>query len=148
MNKIFFCKLKGPYGCFSNFSSHPIYLDESVWPTSEHYFQAQKFENYKDRSEVMMAKSPMEAAIKGRDRTRPLRLDWEQIKDDVMKKCVKAKVMQHEDVRKLLLSIPDTEIIEHTARDSYWGDGGNGTGKNILGKILMEIRDDLLKIQG
>lgn len=38
-----------------------------------------------------------------------------------------------------LLDTKDLKIVEHTKRDSYWGDG-DGTGLNKLGKILEETR--------
>ncbi len=62
------------------------------------------------------------------------------MKDIVMKKAVLQKFMTHTELRELLLSTGDEEIIEATHDDYYWGCGKNGTGKNILGKILMEVR--------
>jgi N-glycosidase YbiA len=138
-----FCAVNDPYGCFSNFSAHPVFLDGTTWPTTEHYFQAQKFKDAKRRLEIQTAPSPMAAATLGRSHSTPLRPDWESVKDDVMRKVVKAKVMQHSDVRETLLSTGSDVLVEHTPRDSYWGDGGDGTGRNILGKIYMEIREEL-----
>ncbi len=43
-------------GCFSNLSSHPVKLKGKIWPTSEHYFQAQKFAGTPDEEEVRLAK--------------------------------------------------------------------------------------------
>lgn len=145
MKEIRFYRVNDPYGCFSNFSSHGIFLDGTTWPTTEHYFQAQKFLDGKHRLAIQLAKSPMEAAAMGRDRTSPLRADWERIKDDVMRNAVRAKVMQHAAVRAALLSTGDAVLIEHTRNDSYWADGGNGSGRNMLGIILMEVRAELLK---
>lgn len=79
----------------------------------------------------------------GRDRSRPLRSDWEKVKDDVMREAVRAKFTQNEHLKKTLLSTGDAALVEHTVNDSYWGDGGNGKGKNMLGKILMEIREEI-----
>lgn len=45
-------------------------------------------------------------------------------------------------LNKLLLSTGNKVLIEHTNRDSYWGDGGDGSGKNMLGKLLMSIRQE------
>ena len=103
-NTIRFYRVDDDYGIFSNFSNHPIEVDGIIWKTSEHYFQAQKFHDEKTRLKVINAASPGEAAKIGRDRNNILRNEWEQIKDDVMRKAVLAKVMQHEDVRKLLIS--------------------------------------------
>ena len=54
-----------------------------------------------------------------------------------------AKFSQHPDLKQLLLSTGDAIIIEHTKNDNYWGDGGDGTGRNQLGKTLMRVRDTL-----
>jgi hypothetical protein len=45
-----------------------------------------------------------------------------------------------------LLATNDAHLVEHTSNDSYWAEGGDGSGKNMLGLILMEARE-LLKIQ-
>jgi ribA/ribD-fused uncharacterized protein len=74
----------------------------------------------------------MLAARLGRDRARRLRRDWESVKVEVMRKAVMAKFEQHEDLCALLLSTRDAKIVEHTENDAYWGDGGDGSGKNML----------------
>ena len=81
---------KGEYGGFSNFSAHPFYLDGERWRTTEHYFQAAKFAGTPHADEVRQCKSPKEAADMGRDRARPLRRDWESVKDDVMRRAIEA----------------------------------------------------------
>jgi hypothetical protein len=53
--------------------------------------------------------------------------------------------MRHADVREALLATCDAEIVEHTSNDRYWGNGGDGSGRNMLGKILMEVRAELTK---
>jgi ribA/ribD-fused uncharacterized protein len=79
----------------------------------------------------------------GRERTRPLRFDWEQVKDDIMQKAVLRKFETHADIREILLSTKDAEIVENSPIDYYWGCGANGSGKNRLGIILMEVREIL-----
>ena len=138
-----FYSIRGPHGVFSNFSRHPVEIGGKVWPTSEHYFQAQKFVGTGHEEAVRLAATPSAAARMGRDRERPLRGDWEAVKDDVMRAALRAKLAQHADVRDLLLSTGDAEIVEHTTNDRYWGDGGDGTGRNVLGRLLMELRAEL-----
>lgn len=138
-----FYSVSDDHGCFSNFSPHPLHLDGKRWPTSEHYFQAQKFVGNEHQEDIRSAKSPMIAARMGRDRKRPLRKDWEAVKDDVMRVAVRAKFAQHEDIREILLQTGNAKLVEHTTNDSYWGDGGDGSGKNMLGRILMEVREEL-----
>lgn len=138
-----FYKTRDRYGCFSNFSRHSVKLKDKIWPTSEHYFQAQKFAGTEHEEEIRLAPSPSDAAAWGRQRTRPLRSDWEKVKDDIMREVVRAKFQQHEDLKEILLSTQDSILVEHTVNDSYWGDGGDGSGKNMLGKILMEVRKEM-----
>ena len=68
-----FYKVNDEYGCFSNFSKHGFVIGGKYWPTSEHYFQAQKFAGSTYEEEVRQAKSPMDAAKMGRDRNKPIR---------------------------------------------------------------------------
>lgn len=141
----FYSAREKPYGAFSNFSRHPIFLDGERWLTTEHYFQAQKFAGHPEHVKaVQEADRPGEAARRGRDRRRPLRDDWEEVKDDVMRQAVLAKFTQHPDLRELLLSTGNAELVEDAAHDDYWGCGKDGSGKNMLGIILMEVRDHLM----
>ena len=59
-----------------------------------------------------------------------------------MKECLIAKFTQYPELRELLLGTGDRKLVEHTANDRYWADGGDGTGKNMLGILLMEIRNE------
>ena len=131
------------YGELANFAPYPITLKKKRWPTSEHYFQAQKFRDKKDQEAIRKANSPELAARMGRDRKRSLRRDWESAKANVMREAALAKFTQHDDLRELLLATGDAKIIEHTENDDYWGDGGDGHGKNMLGRILMAVRQEL-----
>lgn len=137
---IYFYSSREDYGCFSNFSSHGFELDNLYWHTSEHYFQAQKFIGTPHLEAIRLVKTPKDAAKMGRERKRPLRVDWEIVKDDVMRKAVLAKFKTHTNIREILFSTGDEEIVENAPGDYYWGCGADGSGKNMLGKILMEVR--------
>ncbi len=138
-----FYSTTGEYGCFSNFSRHSILLKRKRWPTSEHYFQARKFAGEPDEEEIRKAAKPSLAASMGRDRKRPLRRDWEGAKDQIMLDALCAKFTQHEELKAILLGTGDAKLVEHTESDSYWGDGGDGSGKNRLGQLLMQLRAEL-----
>lgn len=140
---IYFYSTRGEYGCFSNFSPHGFELDGVYWPTSEHYFQAQKFAGTPHADRIRQVKTPKDAAKMGRDRQLPLRSDWEQVKDDIMRQAVLQKFETHTNIRETLLSTGDEEIVENAPGDYYWGCGADGSGKNMLGMILMEIREVL-----
>ena len=139
----FYSTREQPYGCFSNFSAHSFELDGQRWPTSEHYFQANKFANGPDREAIRNADGPMLAARMGRSRKRPMLADWEEVKDDVMRRAVLKKFQSHPDIRDVLLSTDDEDIVEASPTDSYWGCGADGNGLNRLGQILMEVRERL-----
>jgi len=141
--KILFYRVREAYGEFSNFAPYPIQLKGKFWPTSEHYFQAQKFAGTAHEDAICSAKSPMIAARMGRSRKHPLRSDWETVKDQIMREALRAKFTQHPDLKTMLLGTADAVIVEHTTNDRYWGDGGDGTGKNRLGLLLMELRAEL-----
>jgi N-glycosidase YbiA len=126
-------------------TSHLIPSTSVGWPTSEHYFQAQKFEDESARDTIADTASPSEAAKLGRSTRWSLRADWEQAKDDVMRTEVRSKVAQHRVVYETLLATGDATLVECTTNDHYWADGGDGSGRNMLGKILMEVRADLVR---
>lgn len=132
-----------PYGCFSNFSRHGIEMDGLWWPTTEHYFQAQKFAGTEHVEDIRLAQSPKIAAGMGRSRKRPLRPDWESVKVDIMRQAVLKKFETHAEIRAILLATGSEEIVENAPHDYFWGCGKNGSGKNMLGKILMEVRETL-----
>ena len=129
---------------FSNFYVAQIYIDGSLWRTSEHYYQAMKFDGHPEHvKDVQNATTPFDAAKFGRDRKRPLREDWEEVKDDVMYKAITAKFTQHPNLKEVLLGTGDAILVEHTENDHYWGDGLDGSGKNMLGKLLVKLREEL-----
>jgi hypothetical protein len=143
MERILFYHLNEPYGEFSNFSPHRIWLKGRGWRTTEHFFQAQKFAGTEHEEAVRLAKTPTVAARLGRSRSRPLRPDWDEVKEAVMREALRAKFTQHPELRALLLATGEAKIVEHTERDRYWGDGGDGSGKNRMGRLLMELRGQL-----
>ncbi len=120
-------------------------MDGDWWPTVEHYFQAQKFAGTSHVAQIQRALTPKKAAELGRNRAWPLRSDWEVVKDGVMFKAVLRKFEIHRELRTLLLSTGEEEIVEGAPGDYYWGSGANGSGQNKLGKILMEVRSMLVQ---
>jgi ribA/ribD-fused uncharacterized protein len=140
---ILFYSTRGKYGAFSNFSRHGVELDGLWWKTTEHYFQAQKFLNEENKEIIRNAPDPKTAANLGRSRKVKLRDDWEHIKDDVMRKAVLEKFKIHRELQQLLLSTGNEVIIENAPGDYYCGCGKDGSGKNRLGKNLMEVRSEL-----
>jgi len=139
---IHFYKTKEEYGCFSNFARFDVLVGGKRWPTSEHYFQAMKHEGTPTEEVIRKAETPREAASLGRN-CEMERRDWDMVRLVYMYRVVRAKFEQHPELATKLLSTGEQQIAEHTSVDLFWADGGDGSGQNWLGKILMMVREDL-----
>ncbi len=140
LEPIYFYTPDEAYGAFSNFSRHGVEMDGLWWPTVEHYFQAQKFDDATARERIRKVSTPKQAAALGRDRSMPLRADWEMVKVDIMAAAVLKKFTTHAEPRALLLSTNERSLVEAAPGDYFWGAGQDGTGENHLGRILMDVR--------
>ena len=128
----------------SNFHWSPFLLEGKTWTTVEHYFQAQKFPADPVLQEkVRAAKTALGAKRLGRTKTAAFRTDWDSIKDEVMYTGIKAKFQQNPTLATLLAETGSAWLIEKAPRDSYWGSGPNGCGKNKTGHIIMRVRGEL-----
>lgn len=142
-----FYKIGDEFGIFSNFAHTPVEIDGHTWFTTEHYYQCWKFRGVDEPASlravkrILTKKSPVEAAKLGRDESIPRRPDWETNRDDAMRVAVACKAKQHEEMRENLLKTGDALIVEKAITDSYWGYGPDGNGKNMLGHVLMEVRE-------
>src|SRR5579885_3092523 len=137
-----FYKTKDPYGFLNNFYVARFFIYNRWWDTVEHAYQAQKCSEPAEYDQIHQAKGPRTARDLGQKVK--MREHWDDIhKDRVMEECVRAKFLQHKELRKKLMATGDEEIIEDSPVDWYWGCGKDGTGKNTLGKILMKIRGEL-----
>jgi len=137
-------KFWGPdekYGLFSNFANTPLVIDGDHYPTAEHYFQAMKTVNSADWKRIVEAYSPKDAKHLGRKVQ--MREDWETVKCTVMMTVLQEKAQQCPAFRELLLSTGDEELIEDSPFDYYWGCGRDGSGRNMLGELLMDVRTEL-----
>lgn len=130
----------GEFAFLSNFYLSPIF-DGNIWfPTVEHYFQAAKTTNMEEYKAIAAADTPGQAKRLGRKVT--LRPDWEEVKDQVMLDALRKK-FSDDKLRLMLLATGEEYLIEgNTWGDKYWGVCG-GIGLNHLGKLLMQVRDEL-----
>jgi N-glycosidase YbiA len=143
---IYFYKVDAPYGCFSNFSPHSIELDGESWATVEHYYQAHKFEGTKFEylmAEIQAAPTPELAAKIGRDPAHQPHADWDLHKCEIMYRAIWQKFSSHPDIQQVLLDTLNTEIVEDSHVDYFWGCGIDRSGQNQLGRILMQVRSEL-----
>jgi ribA/ribD-fused uncharacterized protein len=128
---------------FSDFAPFPIEIDGTIWPSVEHYYQAQKFADPALQEKIRAAQKPVIAKSLAAKYRRGIRADWSKAKDEVMERAVRAKFAQHADLRALLLATGEEPLAQAAPNDYYWGVGEDGTGQNKLGLLLMGIRGEL-----
>lgn len=135
-------KFDGDNKFLSNFYMFPMRFDGVAYESSEHAYQAQKTFNMEEVEKIKNAKTP--GAAKRLARTAKLRDDWEDVKVDIMRDILWAK-FSIPYLSKLLLDTGNSFLIEgNTWGDTFWG-MCDGKGRNILGKLLMEIREEMRK---
>lgn len=138
-----------PFYEFTNF--WPVQIrgwDGKDYPTSEHLFQAAKFQQVRDDVAEMIrtSQNPRQAFDLAHQYVQFERANWLGMRDDAMRMCLKYK-FENPYLREVLLCTQGLPIIEHTVNDKYWADAGDGTGRNMLGTLLVELRDTLLQQQ-
>jgi len=146
---------RGKYLWASNFSSYGFWYDNVWYPTNEHWFQAMKTLNQKERVQISHADTPGIARKMGSPNGYKgfkikLRADWKLIYFDVMLYGLRKKFSRHLEIaKKLIATYPKYLVEENWWHDNIWGncrckDCKNITGKNLLGKALMYIRLELI----
>lgn len=134
-------EFQGDYRFLSNFWPAHVEFDGITYPTAEHAYQAAKTLDPAERRRIAALPTPAEAKREGR--ALPLRPDWEQVKLDVMERCVRYKFSHDADLRARLLATGDAQLEEGNAwGDRFWG-VYEGQGENWLGRILMTVRQEL-----
>ena len=140
-------KFRGEYAFLSNFSAAPVTFDNRIWPTVEHAFQAAKVD--KDTADkIYFSTNPSVAKRLGRTGT--MRADWDTVREDIMLACLRSKFLDNPVMKQKLLATGDEELVEGNFwHDNYWGvcecpkcQEKNITGGNMLGKLLMQVRDE------
>lgn len=138
-----FYKTKDPHGHMSNFYRSKFYWNGIWWKTSEHAYQAAKTCDYDEIVLVRDAKTPRIARDIGQ--TVELKPHFDHDKYEIMKEIVREKYLQNRDLLDKLIETGDEFLIEDSPVDYYWGCGADGTGKNRLGLVLMEVREEFSK---
>ena len=156
---VFFWNTDEPNGCFSNWYPSPFLLDGKRYSNVEQYVMAGKAELFGDElmyRTILSTASPADCKrlgrrVKGFDST-----EWDGAKYSVMKKGNLEKYRQNPDLLKKLLDTEDAILAEASPKDRIWGIGMEADeaattdpkewpGKNLLGKVLMEVREQLRK---
>lgn len=131
------------YYMFSNFSSFAIMWKGHFCLTSEHAYQTEKFEDESVKDIIRKTMSAHDSQKVSHEHKDKYRNNWYEIKTGIMKEVLYEKVRQHPYVKKKLLESGDKMLIEDSWRDNFWGWGPNKDGANHLGKIWMEIREEI-----
>lgn len=138
-----------PHGAFSNLYRREVLVDGQTYPTAEHAYQAAKARRPEVRDWILAAPSPALLAMAAHGLYQwDIVPDWSRIKFDRMRLVLRAKFTQYHDLRELLLSTGNTRLVEAGTVDNVvnrlWGEV-NGKGKNMLGVLLMELREQLAR---
>lgn len=139
----------GDYGFLTNFYKKGFMAEGVKWRTSEHYYQWRKLKFLQSIGEpvsdeylqaVIDAKTAKATKILGHKRCNNVD-KWDAIKVDEMKLVISEK-FKDDRLRQKLLDTGDANLVERSYYDAFWGDG-NGRGLNMLGRCLMELRQQL-----
>lgn len=141
-----------PYGAFSNLYKREVLFEGIVYPTSEHAYQAGKALKVEVKEWILAAPTPALAAMAAHGLyTWDVVPNWASIKFDRMRGVLRAKFEQHADLAALLVSTGSARLVESANVDNAvnrtWGEV-NGKGKNMLGVMLMELREQLSQGHG
>jgi ribA/ribD-fused uncharacterized protein len=144
IKKILFFKEDAEYGFLSNFAPGFDFKDKGyTWYTSEHYYQAMKSPLKEDWNLVLESIDPRHAKEKGNKIL--MYSDWTTKRNEIMKNAIRLKFSKNSEAARLLLETRPHYLIEYAPwGDTYWGVDRNYNGKNMLGKLLMERRNELL----
>ena len=150
---VVFAKTKEKFGGLSNMASgYPLHVNEVKVLTTEALYQACRFPHEPlIQKNIIEQVSPMAAKEISKQFHYESRQDWLKIRHQVMRWCLRVKLVQNYDsFGQLLLSTKDLPIVELSYKDDFWGakpsvnNPNELIGQNILGRLLMELRE-LLK---
>jgi ribA/ribD-fused uncharacterized protein len=139
------CFYEQDFYVLSNFSSFQVKWLGMEFMTSEHVYHWEKFRHTDLRAAdaIRDARSAHDALMIATSLKSVRRRDWDTIKVIIMREILRAKAAQHEYVRRKLLQTGTRELVENSWRDDFWGWGTNRDGNNMLGKLWMDIRDEM-----
>jgi len=156
MGKLILDSNSDNFKVFSNHLESKIYLDGIIWRSVAQYYQTQKFESFQKRKEIIFSKNALEAEKIGTEKyiepkgfwkklkqaknNPKFKENWKELRYSVLKKGIKAKILQNYSTRKTLFETKN-KILLAKVESTFWGYEKNG--ENNLGKIFMEIRSEL-----
>ncbi|KAK7198007.1 hypothetical protein NESM_000756000 [Novymonas esmeraldas] len=147
VNVITFCEVHdSQYGVLSPLSPSPLVVRHVQYPSLHHYFLCERFKGSPAERWVAEATTvwSLDRLVKTAEAEGHQRTNWNKVKVDVMLLGTYLKFKQNEAARAVLLSTHPSLLLYHTSTDDFWGDGGDGKGKNVLGIATMAARARLL----
>jgi ribA/ribD-fused uncharacterized protein len=128
---------------FNNFSAHAIEFRGKLYPTCEHAYQATKCTDLLGQEAIRNARSPLQAKTLANDTYKAAKdPDWGSKKVAVVEEILRAKLAQHPEAQEALRESGHEEIVEDSPTDYFWGEGTDGSGQNMFGKLWMKLRDE------
>lgn len=152
---VVFLKTDEPFGGLSNMAGgYPIHVNGVRILTSEALYQVCRFPHLPDVQKLIIGQiSPMTAKMRSKPYRKDSRPDWDQVRVRIMRWCLRMKLANNWNTfSELLLRTGERPIVEESRKDDFWGakdvdDGGTLVGMNVLGRLLMELREQV-KQQG
>jgi ribA/ribD-fused uncharacterized protein len=151
---VVFLKTDEPFGGLSNMAGgFPLWVNGVRIRTSEALYQACRFPHRPEvQALIIEQKSPMTAKMKSKPYRHDSRPDWDQVRVKIMRWCMRVKLAQNWSAfSELLLETGDRPIVEESRKDTFWGakatDDGTLVGMNVLGRLLMELRE-AVRVEG
>lgn len=137
------------YIYFSPYTAHAIEINGTIYPTIEHAYQCARYDDQKIIEEIRKTASPLLAwqmSSKYKHLQNP-KFGDNAFKRKVMKEMMRLKLLQHREVRDALINSYDQmivkKIVTYPPGDGFWDIGEDGKGENQIGKIWMELREEL-----
>jgi hypothetical protein len=126
----------------SPFAALEVMIDGVVYKTTEHAYQALRVVA-ECRASIIASGSPLEAWREGQKCKENNQLLPNIDKEQLMEKIFRAKLVQHDYLKEVLLATGDRELIKVMPTDLFWGTDGVGNGENRMGKLWMKLRSEL-----
>ena len=147
---VFFRRTKDDWGGFSNMAGgYKVVVDGTTILTSEALYQACRFPHIPEIQKLIIEqKSPMTAKMVGKPYRSDTRPDWFKVRIEIMRWCLKVKLINNiQKFTNLLIETESLPIVEWSTKDDFWGaklyEDKYFIGTNALGRLLMELREEL-----
>jgi len=136
-----------PSELMSRNSPYSFHLDDQLWPTIEHYYQAMKYTGDDNRNLVRCAPTAEKAKLLGNAKFRKKRKDLKQVKTVLMTRAVYTQAKTYSIIADRIINTGEAKLVENSQYDYYWGCGRDHRGDNNYGQVLMNVRAKLLEEQ-